>query len=213
MNTMEDKELQELFAAKRTVEANRRRQEALRRMLEADGEATAPRRKVRPLWPVWTGAAAAVVALLLMTLPALFVQEESAPMLVAEAEVPEVQPAPAREVTVPTAPAAPQHTKPAKAEKTETIGTIDTIGAIGTIGTIDTIGTIILEEAAPAVTVPADVAPTPRVMRRTSTLIACTEGCKAPEGTPETSSRNLQINFFNNDNYADATIYSIPINK
>ena len=57
------------------------------------------------------------------------------------------------------------------------------------------------------------VAPSPRVMRRQSTLIACTEGCKTPEGTDESSSRNVQINFFSNDNYADATIYSIPIKK
>ena len=45
---MEDKELQELFAAKRTAEANRRRQEELRRLLEASA---AP--KTRRLWPVW----------------------------------------------------------------------------------------------------------------------------------------------------------------
>lgn len=51
---MEDKELQELFAAKRTSEANRRRQEALRRMMEASTV-----KKSRRLWPVWFGAVAA----------------------------------------------------------------------------------------------------------------------------------------------------------
>ena len=59
---MENKELQELFAAKRTTEANRRRQEELRRMMVVESG----KRKVessRRLWPVWAGAAAASVAL------------------------------------------------------------------------------------------------------------------------------------------------------
>ena len=54
---MENKELQELFAAKRTTEANRRRQEELRRMMVVESG----KRKVessRRLWPVWAGAAA-----------------------------------------------------------------------------------------------------------------------------------------------------------
>lgn len=61
---MEDKELQELFAAKRTVEANRRRQEELRHLLE-----TSATPKSRRLWPVWAGAAAAAILLLLLVTP------------------------------------------------------------------------------------------------------------------------------------------------
>lgn len=74
---MEDKELQELFAAKRTVEANRRRQETLHQMISTP--------KNRRLWPVWALSAAACLALLLITLPPLFRSETEEPLLVAEA--------------------------------------------------------------------------------------------------------------------------------
>lgn len=80
MSTMEDKELQKMFAAKRTVEANRRRQEELRKILSAS---TAP--KSRRLWPVWLGSAAACITLLLITLPVLLRSETAAPLLVATA--------------------------------------------------------------------------------------------------------------------------------
>ena len=80
MSTMEDKELQKMFAAKRTVEANRRRQEELRNMLSATA---AP--KSRRLWPVWLGSAAACITLLLITLPVLLRSETAAPLLVATA--------------------------------------------------------------------------------------------------------------------------------
>ncbi len=76
MNNMEDKELQELFDAKRTVEANRRRQEALRQLIEARAAEEAPA-KVRKLWPVWTGAAAAAVALLLVSIGLTVMNNES----------------------------------------------------------------------------------------------------------------------------------------
>ena len=91
---MEDKELQELFAAKRTAEANRRRQEELRRLLEASA---AP--KSRRLWPVWASAAAAAILLLLLTLPVLFRQPEAAPLLMARNETP--SPAPQEEIIAP----------------------------------------------------------------------------------------------------------------
>lgn len=91
---MEDKELQELFAAKRTAEANRRRQEELRRLLEASAAPEAAP-KTRRLWPVWASAAAAVLLLLLITLPVLFRQPEAAPLLMARNEAP--SPAPQEE--------------------------------------------------------------------------------------------------------------------
>lgn len=69
-----------MFAAKRTVEANRRRQEELRNMLSATA---AP--KSRRLWPVWALSAAACLALLLITLPVLLRSETAAPLLVATA--------------------------------------------------------------------------------------------------------------------------------
>ena len=79
MSTMEDKDLQEMFAAKCTVEANRRRQEELHKMLSATA---AP--KSRRLWPVWALSAAACIALMFITLPSLFRSKSATPLLVAE---------------------------------------------------------------------------------------------------------------------------------
>lgn len=212
---MENKELQELFAAKRTSEANRRRQEALRQLLEAS-DAPAPQPKVRKLWwPVWAGAAAAAVALLLLTLPDLFGNRETAPTLVAETEVPEIvlpqaTPEETQEATIPRSPRLPKTSKPSEAapaaQPLEEVlpEEADPILPEPTI-----------EEPAPCLEekVLETVTPSPRVMRRQSTLIACTDGCKAPEGASEKSSRNVQINLFNNDNYADATIHTFVISK
>lgn len=92
---MEEKELQQMFEAKRTAEANRRRQAELTRLIEAQG---AP--KSRRMWPVWAGAAAASVALLLVTLPLLMRSEATEPVLVAQAEVPAVD-APPRNLPPP----------------------------------------------------------------------------------------------------------------
>lgn len=100
---MENKELQELFAAKRTTEANRRRQAELRQQLEATAAPTA-QGKTRRLWPVWAAGIAASIALVLLTVPGLFHAESEQPVLVAEA-----------------------------GEVIETIDTIDTIETIETI--------------------------------------------------------------------------------
>ena len=81
---MENKELQELFAAKRTTEANRRRQAELRQQLEAAAAPTAPA-KSRRLWPVWAAGIAASIALVLLTMPGLFRRAGEQPVLMAEA--------------------------------------------------------------------------------------------------------------------------------
>ena len=214
MNNMEDKELQELFDAKRTVEANSRRQAALRQLIEArasESSAPAPA-KVRKLWPVWTGAAAAAVALLLLTLPALFKSEEAAPPLVAETEVPEVKMVEETGVSSTTSPSS--LTSPTRKVR-EAAPKAQPEEEVLPEATPSLPEPIIEEAPATEETVlPMEtVAPSPRVMRRQSTLIACTEGCKAPEGTAETSSRNVQVNLFPSENYADAAIYSIPIKK
>lgn len=109
---MENKELQELFAAKRTTEANRRRQEELRQQLEAAAAPAAPA-KSRRLWPVWAAGIAASIALVLLTVPGLFRRAGEQPVLMAEA-----------------------------GEAIENIDFIDTIEVIETIGTIGTIETI-----------------------------------------------------------------------
>lgn len=81
---MENKELQELFAAKRTTEANRRRQAELRQQLEATEAPAAPARS-RRLWPVWAAGIAASIALVLLTMPGLFRRAGEQPVLMAEA--------------------------------------------------------------------------------------------------------------------------------
>ena len=202
---MEDKELQALFDAKRTVEANRRRQEELTAMIA--GKA----RRTHPLWPVWAGAAAASVAILILALPALFRTESAAPIEVAHTEIPEVilpQETTTEEVL-------PVYTKPI-AHKKKNI-------AIVSAEQEDEILSQMIEEeqslpeSLPLVEQPAQeaempAAPVRHVMRRTSTIIACTEGCKAPAGTQEKTSI-IQIDFFGGQEYADATIYSFTNKK
>lgn len=228
MNDMEDKELQELFAAKRTVEANRRRQEELRRLIEATEETATTPARVRRLWPVWAGAAAAAVALLLLTLPALFGGDGAAPQQVAGTEVPEVvlpqaQPA---ETEMPRETGNSRESRNTRSSRESRISIESSSSEAAPQARP-------LEEEAPSPTpaptfedspvlvVPSAIeevietaAPAPRVMRRQSSLIACTEGCTAPEGTNETpSNSNVKVNFFSNENYADATIHTFKINK
>lgn len=214
MNNMEDKELQELFDAKRTTEANRRRQEELRQLIEARAT-TEAMPKVRPLWPVWTGAAAAVVALLLITLPALFSPKNATPTLVAETEVSEVVAPQTQPAETPEKPQTPRKSRLSRPMPSEAVPAVRPLEET------------LLEEAPilpePAVEAPAPILeekvietvdPTHRVMRRQSTIIACTEGCSAPEGNSETpSNSNVKVNFFSNENYADATIHTFVINK
>lgn len=88
---MEDKELQELFAAKRTVEANRHRQEKLAEMIT--GQPTTKSRR----WPLWATSIAAGIAVLLMTMPQLFRSNSTEEPLLAQTpemvvtEKPEIQ--------------------------------------------------------------------------------------------------------------------------
>jgi len=208
---MEDKELQQLFEAKRTVEANRRRQEKLARMIQAESE----KMKVgsRRLWPVWVLSAAACLALLLITLPMLFHSETVAPVQVAQTEVP-----------------SPEYTGAPEYPETSGDSGISGTSRVSSAPALSPMVEPVQEpipfveqptfevEPEPAIQ-PTDepavqpVAPAPRVLRRTSSLIACTEGCTVPEGTTEKADRNIEINLFANNNYADATIYSFEIKK
>ena len=103
---MKNKELQELFAAKRTTEANSRRQAELRQKLEAAAAPAAPA-KTRRLWPVWAGAAAASIALLIATLPLLITNSQPTSIPIAQANVPEVQKEEVVEETLTATPARP----------------------------------------------------------------------------------------------------------
>lgn len=181
---MEEKELQQMFEAKRTAEANRRRQAELARLIEAQG---AP--KSRRMWPVWAGAAAASVALLLVTLPLLMRSEATEPVLVAQTEVPAVdefpstsnlQP-PTSDLQPPTS-AAPQG-EPARMARTQPSAAEAPV----------------VEEEAPAeeevapapVETPAEIhvaepkpaeAPKPRIHRRASTRMVSVQSARRKEG-------------------------------
>lgn len=167
---MENKELQELFAAKRTTEANRRRQEELRRKLEA----TVAPAKSRRLWPVWAGAAAASIALLIVTLPLLFTNSKPASMPIAQAEVPTVVvPAEDSERPAPAISKEPIRTiKPTRIRPIETVPAAEMVATaeepiaqpeeepIAEAPVID-----LAEYAEPTTTIDT---PSPRIHRRTS---------------------------------------------
>lgn len=181
---MEDKELQELFTAKRTAEANRRRQEELRRLLEASAALeVAP--KTRRLWPVWLSAAAAVLLLLLLTMPVLFRQPETAPLLVAQSETVPQMPTDTAD-TVRRAPTEADTAIPVPT-KMRTVGARRAMSAIAQAETIPQIPTESADTAhrVPTETSVPQIAPTPtietplasndesRIHRRTSSRMVC----------------------------------------
>lgn len=174
---MEEKELQQMFEAKRTAEANRRRQAELARLIEAQG---AP--KSRRMWPVWAGAAAASVALVLITLPLLMRSEATEPVLVAQTEVPAVDAFPATSDLQPPTSAAPQG-EPARMARTQPSAAEAPV----------------VEEEAPAeeevapapVETPTEIhvaepkpaeAPKPRIHRRASTRMVSVQTARRKEG-------------------------------
>ena len=184
---MNDKELEQLFEAKRTAEANRRRQEELARMINATAKRT------RPLWPAWAGAVAAGIAVLLLTLPAVFRTEATAPVLVAQTEVPEVTILP--ETTPEEVPEPSTRQKAvSKAETVETIEEIEAIEAIDNTEPIEPIESIESTHSIETIQPTEPVPTAPRVHRRSSTLLACTEGCTiitVPD-SPQNHSTDIQ---------------------
>ena len=203
---MEDKELQELFAAKRTAEANRKRQERLAAMIGAKDKHS------RPLWPVWAGAVAASVALLVVALPMAKEPGEGNPVQVASIETADV---PAQ---------APQNAQDAdEASIHASVAPKKTTSPISTPMPIaQETATPQTEErpAEPMVAEPAvdpkeeeTIAPTPRMMRRTSTMLACTDGCPEPADYKEPTKKHSHIEFFSSQQLAEATAYTITFNK
>lgn len=192
---MEDKELQELFAAKRTSEANRRRQEELRRMMEASAA-----KKSRRLWPVWFGAAA--ILLLLIALPTLFRQPESTPLLVAQAD--SFSPI-AVEETLPEERAShplpgrggqrPGWVKKVQPVELAVATAEDTHPCPSQEGTADAAKNQPMQEAEQNFAMAIDTPSTPRVMRRTSGNLACEKGC----ARPTYNTQELAINLFPKD--------------
>ena len=181
---MEEKELQQMFEAKRTAEANRRRQAELAQLIEAQG---AP--KSRRMWPVWAGAAAASVALLLVTLPLLMRSEAAEPVLVAQTEVPAVDAFPATsDLQPPTSDLQPPTSAAPQGEPARMASTQPSAAEAP-----------VVEEEAPAeeevapapVETPAEIhvaepkpaeAPKPRIHRRASTRMVSVQSARRKEG-------------------------------
>ena len=135
---MKDKELQELFAAKRTLEANRRRQQQIAKALVAG-------KHKHTLWPLWTGAAAAAVAaVILLALPKEQAMPTASPVQIAQVTTPSMP-----ETTEPIIIQRPTRTATKVTEPDNTINhIIDTIVTTGTIVAIET------DTIAPIVTIP-----------------------------------------------------------
>lgn len=203
---MEDKELQELFAAKRTSEANRKRQERLAAMIGAKDKHS------RPLWPVWAGAVAASVALLVVALPMAKDHGEGNPVQVASietADVPAQAPQNAQNAVKASIPASVAPKK-----------TTSPIPAPTPIAQEDATPQTDERPTEPMVAEPAvdpkeeeTLAPMPRVMRRTSTMLACTDGCPEPADYKEPAKKHTHIEFFSSQQLAEATAYTITFNK
>ena len=178
---MKDKELQELFVAKRTVEANRRRQEELRRMMEAESG----KRNVessRRLWPVWFGAAAAAVLLLLIALPTLFHRPESTPLMVAQIDslppIPIKDTMPEERVSRPLPGRGGQRPGGVKKEQQQELAVAtdeDTHPYPSQEGTADavTIHPVQVADQPFAMAIDEPTVNTPRIHRRTSTSMVC----------------------------------------
>lgn len=175
---MENKELQELFTAARTTEANRRRQERLTAMIEAQ----TPTKKNRRLWPIWAASVAAGIAVLLMTMPTLFRPEHTEQHVLVAKETGRIGDS---SITVLTG--SPEIAPlPAPTRKTDPIkGTTPTRETISTIPTAPLPSSVLAEDETetPALLSEPMVEPQPepiqqqpqrRVHRRTSTrMVTC----------------------------------------
>ena len=192
---MNDKELEQLFEAKRTSEANRRRQEELARMINAKAQRT------RPLWPAWAGAVAAGIAVLLLTLPALFRTSNDTPMLASNTTFPQSE-KPAHTISSPKLGEGDRPQGGGGVCQTTNKHTPPTTLRVATPSNLEGEPADAIEE--PILIVEPEPMETeepkeiiniaPRVHRRNSTLLACTDGCTiitVPEDS-QTQSTDLQ---------------------
>lgn len=205
---MEDKELKQLIDAKRTTEANRRRQEQLARMIEAEG---AP--KSRRLWPIWAGGIAASIALGVITLPVLMRSEATEPTLIAQTEVPAVE----EEDLVIEEPAPAPQPKPGTATRTRRAATAKPIALKEEAEESEPTAEM-LPESTPTVaeeTVGAPAAepipaapPKPRIHRRTSIRMVSVQETARKE---RPSARHLLADVFGTEESAPLTLKKIEL--
>lgn len=181
---MEEKELQQMFEAKRTTEANRRRQEELRRLIEAEAQP-----KSRRMWPAWAGAAAASVALVVITLPLLMRSEATEPVLVAQAEAPavvetsETPPPQLPTAQLPEAPSPAPKAEPARVARHQPAATEEPAVEEEPAAEAEAAPTTAeTPTEAPAATPTPAEAPKPRIHRRASTRMVSVQSARRKEG-------------------------------
>ncbi len=170
--------MQELFAAKRTAEANRRRQEELAAMIGRK----AAKSKTTPLWWTIGAAAAAVLAAVLLVRP-LFSPSEEMPLL-AQAEpatVIDAEPEAENALQSPTATPARPGRHRTKAAPHEVAVEQVLAESIGTVEEILAEEEPFVEEAAKDLQ-PETAAP---VHRRLTNNLACVKGCARPKGSTQ----------------------------
>ena len=162
---MEDKELQELFDAKRWQEENQRQQEAIAAAIGGSSRR----------WIGWTTTAAAVIAAVLLMMLPLHKEPEATPMLVAQAEVP-IAPQQLQDEGPAAAPSpAKAHKQTVTIEKKEKTDAIENKDAIEKVDAIENVDYIEEEEFQETIAKPAG----PRIHRRRGNLLA--ETAKQPE--------------------------------
>lgn len=162
---MEDKELQELFDAKRWQEENQRQQEAIAAAIGGSSRR----------WIGWTTTAAAVIAAVLLMMLPLHKEPEATPMLVTQAEVP-IAPQQLQDEGPAAAPSpAKAHKQTVTIEKKEKTDAIEKKDDIEKVDAIENVDYIEEEAFRETIATPAG----PRIHRRRGNLLA--ETAKQPE--------------------------------
>lgn len=171
---MEDKELQQLFEAKRTAEDNRRRQEELAAMIGHKAKNS------RPLWPIWAGAAAAAVFAAILLMRPLFSSNEEMPLLAQADPATVIDAEPDTTIAL-----QPQTPTPARSWRNQTKDATQEVAVVQFIAeSTETIEKKLPEEepiVEETLKAPEQETAAP-VRRRLTNNLACVKGCSRPKG-------------------------------
>ena len=171
---MEDKELQQLFEAKRTAEDNRRRQEELAATIGHKAKNS------RPLWPIWAGAAAAAVFAAILLMRPLFSSNEEMPLLAQADPATVIDAEPDTTIAL-----QPQTPTPARSWRNQTKDATQEVAVVQFIAeSTETIEKKLPEEepiVEETLKAPEQETAAP-VRRRLTNNLACVKGCSRPKG-------------------------------
>lgn len=171
---MEDKELQQLFEAKRTAEDNRRRQEELAAMIGHKAKNS------RPQWPIWAGAAAAAVFAAILLMRPLFSSNEEMPLLAQADPATVIDAEPDTTIAL-----QPQTPTPARSWRNQTKDATQEVAVVQFIAeSTETIEKKLPEEepiVEETLKAPEQETAAP-VRRRLTNNLACVKGCSRPKG-------------------------------